>query len=89
MPPVKTSEIYWGAVPFVIIQIIMVGLIIAFPHLVQVEKKVVQDNAPLTVQLEEDTANADPANADKKDSEEEEPKELQLHFSTDNNVKKP
>lgn len=32
--PVKTTQIYWGAVPFVIIQIIMVGLIIAFPNLV-------------------------------------------------------
>ncbi|MCM2288901.1 MAG: TRAP transporter large permease subunit [Sulfuritalea sp.] len=32
--PVTTAQIYWGAVPFVIIQIIMVGLIIAFPQLV-------------------------------------------------------
>ncbi len=31
---VTTGQIYWGAVPFVIIQIIMVGLIIAFPELV-------------------------------------------------------
>ncbi|MED5620054.1 TRAP transporter large permease [Ideonella sp. BN130291] len=31
---VKTGEIYWGAVPFVLIQILMVGLIIAFPGLV-------------------------------------------------------
>jgi TRAP-type mannitol/chloroaromatic compound transport system permease large subunit len=36
---VKTSDIYWGAIPFVIIQIIMVGLIIAFPNLVSVNKK--------------------------------------------------
>ena len=32
--PVTTEQIYWGAVPFVIIQIIMVGLIIAFPGIV-------------------------------------------------------
>jgi TRAP-type mannitol/chloroaromatic compound transport system permease large subunit len=32
--PVTTGQIYWGAVPFVIIQIIMVSLIIAFPGLV-------------------------------------------------------
>jgi GntP family gluconate:H+ symporter len=32
--PVTTGQIYWGAVPFVIIQIIMVGLIIAFPGIV-------------------------------------------------------
>ncbi|MDI3514564.1 MAG: hypothetical protein PWP40_1793 [Rhodocyclaceae bacterium] len=31
---VKTASIYWGAVPFVIIQLVMVGLIIAFPGLV-------------------------------------------------------
>ncbi|WIV95888.1 TRAP transporter large permease [Kinneretia aquatilis] len=32
--PVTTGQIYWGAVPFVLIQIVMVGLIIAFPNLV-------------------------------------------------------
>ncbi len=31
---VKSSDIYWGAVPFVLIQIVMVALIIAFPKLV-------------------------------------------------------
>jgi TRAP-type mannitol/chloroaromatic compound transport system permease large subunit len=36
---VKTSDIYWGAIPFVLIQILMVGLIIAFPGLVTVDKK--------------------------------------------------
>jgi GntP family gluconate:H+ symporter len=43
--PVTTTQIYWGAVPFVIIQIIMVGLIIAFPNLVtgSVEKTVKTD----------------------------------------------
>ena len=29
--PVTTGQIYWGAVPFVIIQCIMVGLVIALP----------------------------------------------------------
>jgi tripartite ATP-independent transporter DctM subunit len=33
-PSIKSSDIYWGAIPFVVIQIIMVGLIIAFPALV-------------------------------------------------------
>jgi len=32
--PVTTGQIYWGAVPFVLIQILMVGLIIAFPNIV-------------------------------------------------------
>ncbi|MGZ8295421.1 MAG: TRAP transporter large permease subunit, partial [Telluria sp.] len=37
---VKTSDIYWGAIPFVVIQVIMVSLIIAFPQLVSVTEKV-------------------------------------------------
>src|SRR5262245_1799508 len=32
--PVTTGQIYWGAVPFVVIQCIMVGLVIAFPQMV-------------------------------------------------------
>jgi tripartite ATP-independent transporter DctM subunit len=31
---VTTGQIYWGAVPFVLIQIVMVGIVIAFPGLV-------------------------------------------------------
>lgn len=34
MEPVTTGQIYWGAVPFVIIQCIMVALVIAFPAMV-------------------------------------------------------
>ena len=34
IPPVTTMQIYWGAVPFVLIQIVMVGLIIFFPGIV-------------------------------------------------------
>ncbi|MEP6941513.1 MAG: TRAP transporter large permease subunit [Betaproteobacteria bacterium] len=32
--PVTTGQIYWGAVPFVLIQVFMIGLIIAFPNIV-------------------------------------------------------
>jgi TRAP-type mannitol/chloroaromatic compound transport system permease large subunit len=32
--PVTTGQIYWGAVPFVVIQCIMVGLVIGFPGMV-------------------------------------------------------
>ena len=31
---VSTAQIYWGAVPFVVIQVIMVTLVIIFPALV-------------------------------------------------------
>ena len=37
---VKTSDIYWGAIPFVVIQIVMVALIISFPNIVSVASKV-------------------------------------------------
>lgn len=36
---VKTSDIYWGAVPFVGIQLLMVALIISFPTLISVGTK--------------------------------------------------
>jgi TRAP-type mannitol/chloroaromatic compound transport system permease large subunit len=34
MQPVTTAQIYWGAIPFVIIQCIMVALVIGFPQMV-------------------------------------------------------
>jgi GntP family gluconate:H+ symporter len=36
--PVTTMQIYWGAVPFVVIQILMVAMIIAFPGIVSRDK---------------------------------------------------
>jgi TRAP-type mannitol/chloroaromatic compound transport system permease large subunit len=36
---VKTSDIYWGSVPFVGIQLVMVALIIAFPTMISVASK--------------------------------------------------
>ena len=32
--PLTTGQIYWGVIPFVLIQIVMVGLVIGFPRLV-------------------------------------------------------
>ena len=56
IPPVTTMQIYWGAVPFVIIQIIMVGLIIAFPGIVSSgldkAEKIDLDKVVLEVQAE-------------------------------------
>jgi TRAP-type mannitol/chloroaromatic compound transport system permease large subunit len=34
MEPVTTGQIYWGAVPFVVIQCIMVALVVIFPQMV-------------------------------------------------------
>ncbi len=49
---VTTGQIYWGAVPFVLIQVVMVGLVIAFPGLVSggIEKGKAID--PDTIKLE-------------------------------------
>jgi TRAP-type mannitol/chloroaromatic compound transport system permease large subunit len=38
MAPVTTAQIYWGAVPFLVIQCLMVALLIAFPGLVRRDK---------------------------------------------------
>jgi len=55
IPPVTTGQIYWGAVPFVLIQIFMVGLIIAFPGIVarDVEAKVDIDKVKIEAPAEE------------------------------------
>jgi len=36
--PVTTGQIYWGAVPFVLIQVVMIALVILFPKMVMVYK---------------------------------------------------
>jgi GntP family gluconate:H+ symporter len=46
MAPVTTGQIYWGAIPFVVIQCIMVGLIIAFPALVSYDKPPAEGSGP-------------------------------------------
>ncbi|OYU40883.1 MAG: C4-dicarboxylate ABC transporter [Pseudorhodobacter sp. PARRP1] len=48
MAPVKTSQIYWGAVPFVVIQVVMIGLVIAFPQMVMHYKGAVVDTSHVT-----------------------------------------
>ncbi len=52
--PVTTMQIYWGAVPFVLIQIVMVGLIIAFPGIVSsgLDKEVKIDLNKVELQIE-------------------------------------
>jgi TRAP-type mannitol/chloroaromatic compound transport system permease large subunit len=51
--PVTTGQIYWGAIPFVIIQCIMVGLVIAFPAMVMHYKGTgpVVDPSKIEIQL--------------------------------------
>ena len=49
---VKTTDIYWGAVPFLIIQVLMVAAVLAFPGLVGVDTVKV-DDTPVEIRLEE------------------------------------
>jgi hypothetical protein len=79
---VKTSDIYWGAIPFVVIQVLMVALIILFPRLVSVDKKV-----DMTEQLElkiDVPVMEDDKTEPKKGEEDSTP---QLNFSTDTEKK--
>jgi TRAP-type mannitol/chloroaromatic compound transport system permease large subunit len=62
MEPVTTMQIYKGAIPFVLIQIVMVGLLIAFPQLVtgSLDKKPVYNMESIGQQMRDtlaDTAN--------------------------------
>jgi tripartite ATP-independent transporter DctM subunit len=52
MAPVTTGQIYWGAVPFVIIQVIMVGILIFVPEMVMVYKSGQPTMDPSKVQIE-------------------------------------
>lgn len=79
---VKTSDIYWGAVPFVLIQVIMVGLIIAFPHLVSVEKPVdMQEQLELRIDLPQ--PESEPLRLPDEFDAGQEDAAPQLQFSTD------
>ena len=51
MAPVKTSQIYWGAVPFVIIQVAMIAIVISFPGLVMHYKGPKIDPSTVTLTL--------------------------------------
>jgi len=52
MAPVTTMQIYWGAIPFVVIQCVMVGLLIAFPQMSLVYKSGAPDIDASKVKLE-------------------------------------
>jgi len=52
---VKTADIYWGAVPFVGIQVLMVATIIAFPSMISVNNKTdMKEQIELNIDLEDE-----------------------------------
>ncbi len=68
--PVTTMQIYWGAVPFVLIQVVMVGLIIAFPAIVSsgLDKKEAVDMQKIEQQMERDVGKEQSFGAPQPDS---------------------
>ena len=51
MAPVTTGQIYWGAVPYVCIQVIMIGLVIVFPQMVMVYKSTLPQVDPSKIEI--------------------------------------
>jgi TRAP-type mannitol/chloroaromatic compound transport system permease large subunit len=91
---VTTGQIYWGAIPFVIIQIVMVGLIIAFPGIVTRDtNKAPEGNLEqLQQQIDEGLGAQKPAptlpGADGKAQEEEDPMEAIRRANEEDKAKK-
>lgn len=59
MPPVTTAQIYWGAVPFLFIQCVMVALLIAFPGLVRHDTTPTYEQRPAALQAPQRGAPSD------------------------------
>ncbi|WP_422845842.1 TRAP transporter large permease [Acidovorax sp. M2(2025)] len=64
--PVTTPQIYWGAIPFLVIQLSMVGLIIAFPGIVSsgLDKAEVYDLDKVRMEMEATMPGAMPETPD-------------------------
>ena len=85
---VTIEEIYWGAVPFVLIQILMVGLIIAFPGLVSsgLTKDPVLDADSVMQQLQADSQQSTDGKAS---AEQDDPMKRMLESMQEEKDKKP
>ena len=53
-PSMKTSDIYWGAIPWVFLQVILVHIVIFWPGSVTywIDKPVVLDPSKINIQIE-------------------------------------
>jgi TRAP-type mannitol/chloroaromatic compound transport system permease large subunit len=89
---ITIEQIYWGAVPFVIIQLIMVALIIAFPGLVSTggSKEPIVDAEAVMMQMREESASL-ALDAEKTETTEEQvdPVKALMESMKDDQGKKP
>ena len=89
---VTIEQIYWGAVPFVVIQVIMVGLIIAFPGLVSsgLNKEATIDADKVFQQMQAaPRASQNPAGTESAAEEKEDPMKGLMESLKNDQAKKP
>src|SRR4029077_14025319 len=71
---VTTGQIYWGAVPFVLIQIVMIAIVIAFPQMVMVYKAKESTVDPTKIQIQlppSETPGSGPAPTEQQEQQKE------------------
>ena len=89
---ITIEQIYWGAVPFVIIQLIMVAMIIAFPGLVSTggSKEPIVDAEAVMMQMRQE-ADTEADRADKSDAQDDQvdPVKALMESMKDDPAKKP
>src|SRR5206468_7948821 len=87
--PVTTGQIYWGAVPFVLIQVLMVALIIGFPDIVSgglaTKEKIDIRNIKIEIPTE-DAAPAGTPQTDESKEQDDAQKALERSMSGDKNA---
>jgi len=94
---ITIEQIYWGAVPFVVIQVLMVGLIIAFPSLVSsglgkeptVDAEQVFQQMQIDSKQKSDDRAAAEANTPGSTEEKEDPMKRLMESMKDDQAKKP
>ena len=89
---ITIEQIYWGAVPFVIIQLFMVALIIAFPGLVSTggsKEPIVDAEAVMMQMREEADTDADEAEKTKSQGDPVDPVKALMESMKDDPAKKP
>jgi hypothetical protein len=76
---VKSSDIYWGAIPWVILQLILVGMLIFWPEMVTywLDADLNMDLNDVRIEIPNDPMGVDPQVDAPNDDEPEVPEELQ------------